>query len=46
MIGFWLDQVDMVAEKGKPSWARLAEALKNPSLGQEGLAKKIIDEHP
>ena len=46
MIGFWLNQVDRVADKGKPSWVRLAQALKNPTLGQVGLAKKIIDEHP
>ena len=46
VMSLWLDQVDNVLEKGKPTWARLAAALKSPIIGHNGLAKKIIKEHP
>ena len=41
MLAGWLQRVDQVQMMGVPTWRRLAEALKDPRLGQNGLASKI-----
>ena len=41
MLAGWLQRVDQVQMTGVPTWKRLAEALKDPRLGQNGLASKI-----
>ena len=42
MIHSWLTQVDSVPSEGRPSWETLAEALNHPTIGQTGLAQKIL----
>ena len=37
----WLEKVDQVLQTGTPTWKRLVEALKDPRVGQNGLAAKI-----
>ena len=37
----WLEKVDQVLQTGVPTWRRLVEALKDPRVGQNGLASKI-----
>ena len=37
----WLEKVDQVLQTGTPTWKRLVEALKDPRVGQNGLASKI-----
>ena len=41
MLAGWLQQVDRVLSTGVPTWKRLVEALKDPRVGQNGLASKI-----
>ena len=41
MLAGWLLKVDRVVETGPPTWTRLVEALKDPRVGQTGLADKI-----
>ena len=41
MLAGWLQKVDQVLKKGVPTWRRLAEALKDPRVGQNGLAREI-----
>ena len=41
MLAGWLQRVDQVLKKGVPTWRRLAEALKDPRVGQIGLACEI-----
>ena len=41
MLAAWLQRVDHVLQTGVPTWTRLVEALKNPRVGQNGLASKI-----
>ena len=41
MLAGWLQRVDQVLKKGVPTWRRLAEALKDPRVGQNGLAREI-----
>ena len=41
MLAGWLQQVDHVLSTGVPTWKRLVEALKDPRVGQNGLASKI-----
>ena len=45
MVQFWLSEVDNVSKKGTPSWKVLADVLKHPMIGQNGLAQKIMEEH-
>ena len=42
MIYSWLTQVDSVPSEGRPSWETLAEVLNHPTIGQTGLAQKIL----
>ena len=46
VISAWLQGVDNVVQKGKPSWATLVEALRSPPPLQEGIARKILKDHP
>ena len=41
MLARWLEKVDQVLQTGVPTWKRLVEALKDPRVGQNGLASKI-----
>ena len=41
MLAGWLQQVDQVLQTGSPTWKRLVKALKDPRVGQNGLASKI-----
>ena len=41
MLAGWLLRVDQVLRNGVPTWARLVEALRDPRVGQNGLASKI-----
>ena len=41
MLAAWLQMVDKVQRAGIPSWNRLAEALRDPRVGQNGIATKI-----
>ena len=40
----WLLKQDRVAEKGGPRWSTLERALRDPLLGQNGIADKIHQE--
>ena len=44
MLAGWLNGVDQVLKAGVPTWKRLVEALKDPRVGQNGLASKIEQE--
>ena len=44
MLAGWLEKVDQVLQTGFPTWKRLVEALKDPRVGQNGLASKIEQE--
>ena len=42
MISSWLQQADQVATKsGIPTWRSLVRALRDPLLGQNGIASQI-----
>ena len=41
MLAGWLQRVDHVLRTGFPTWKRLVEALRDPRVGQNGLATKI-----
>ena len=41
VLAWWLQQADQVLSIGVPTWKRLVEALKDPRVGQAGLASKI-----
>ena len=41
MLAGWLQQMDQVLSTGVPTWKRLVEALKDQTVGQNGLASKI-----
>ena len=42
MISSWLQQADQVATKsGVPTWRALVRALRDPLLGQNGIASQI-----
>ena len=41
MLAAWLQRVDMVQQAGIPTWNRLVEALRDPRVGQNGIATKI-----
>ena len=41
MLAGWLQRVDWVLKTGVPTWRRLVEALKDPRVGQNGVANKI-----
>lgn len=37
----WLQKTDQVIKRGVPTWQRLVEALKDKTVGQNGIASKI-----
>ena len=41
MLAGWLQRVDWVLKAGVPTWRRLVKALKDPRVGQNGVANKI-----
>ena len=41
VIAAWLRKEDFVNKKGGPSWTTLVNALKHPTVKQEGIANKI-----
>ena len=41
MLAGWLEKVDRIIITGVPTWKRLVKALKDPRVGQTGLASKI-----
>ena len=41
VIAAWLRKEDYVRKKGEPSWTVLVNALKHPTVKQEGIANKI-----
>ena len=44
VIAAWLRKEDYVKKKGEPSWTTLVNALKHPTVKQEGIANKIAQE--
>ena len=43
MLAGWLQRVDQVQKAGVPTWWRLVEALRDPRVGQNGIASEIED---
>jgi len=41
MLAGWLQRVDQVQKAGVPTWKRLVGALKDPRVGQNGIASSI-----
>jgi len=41
MLAGWLERVDQVEKAGVPTWRRLVEALRDPRVGQNGIASNI-----
>ena len=41
MLAGWLQRVDQVQKAGVPTWRRLVEALRDPRVGQNGIASEI-----
>ena len=41
MLAGWLQRVDQVQKAGVPTWKRLVEALRDPRVGQNGIARNI-----
>ena len=41
MVAGWLQRVDRVEITGVPRWKRLAKALRDPRVGQNGVAYNI-----
>ena len=41
MLAGWLQRMDQVQKAGVPTWRRLVEALRDPRVGQNGIASKI-----
>jgi len=37
----WLHRVDQVQKAGAPTWRRLVKALRDPQVGQNGIASSI-----
>ena len=37
----WLQKTDQVMKRGVPTWRRLVEALKDKTVGQNGIASTI-----
>ena len=44
MVVAWLQKVDQVQKRGSPSWLRLAEALRDRTVGQNGIARNILQD--
>ena len=43
MLAGWLQRMDQVQKAGVPTWRRLVEALRDPRVGQNGIAREIED---
>ena len=41
VLAGWLQRVDQVQKVGVPTWKRLVEALRDPRVGQNGIASEI-----
>ena len=41
MLAGWLHKMDQVQQKGVPTWRRLVKALRDPRVGQNGLASEV-----
>ena len=41
MLAGWLQGVDQVQKAGVPTWRIMVEALRDPRVGQNGIASKI-----
>ena len=41
MLAGWLEKVDQVQKTGVPTWKRLVEALRDPRVGQSGIARIV-----
>ena len=41
MLVAWLQRVDKVQQVGIPTWNRLVEALRDPTVGENGVATNI-----
>ena len=41
MLAGWLEKVDQVQKIGVPTWKRLVEALRDPRVGQSGIARNV-----
>ena len=41
MLAAWLQKVDYVVRAGVPTWRKLVQALKDPRVGQIGVASDI-----
>ena len=41
MLAGWLQRVDQVQKAGVPTWRKLVEALRDPRVGQNGIASKV-----
>jgi len=44
MLAGWLQRVDQVRKAGVPTWRRLGEALRDPRVGQNGIASKMKED--
>ena len=43
-IAAWLRKEDYVKMKGEPTWTTLVNALKHPTVKQEGIANRIAQD--
>lgn len=41
MLAAWLQRVDQVQQIGVPTWKKLVEALRDPTVGQNGISTNI-----
>ena len=41
MLAGWLQRVDQVQKAGVPTWRKLVEALRDPRVGQNGIARNV-----
>ena len=41
MLAGWLQRVDHMQKAGVPTWRRLEETLRDPRVGQNGIASKM-----
>ena len=46
VLAGWLHRVDQVQKAGVPTWTRLVETLKDPRVGQNGIASDIERDKP
>ena len=41
VVEAWIQKTDQVIKRGVPTWQRLVEALKDKTVGQNGIASTI-----